>query len=217
MKVEFEENTCQKSLLLVKLSQNEIGERFIGTDLRVNKDIRSANVRLITEDGEQLGIFAISDALKKATEMGLDLVEIAPTADPPVCKVIDYGKFRYQQTKRDKVIKKSGSQAKLKEIKLKPNIDKHDLNTKISKAKDFIEKGYKVKFNCMFRGREIVFADNGREVLKKVIEALLEVAQVESEPRMYGKVLTMMIAPLGKDRKAKDKDKENKSVQSENK
>lgn len=183
--------------------------------MRVNKDIRSPKVRLITEDGDQLGIFTLPDALAKAQEMGLDLVEIAPKAEPPVCKVIDYGKFRYQQTKREKVIRKTGSQTKLKEIKVKPNIDTHDLNTKISKAKGFIEKGYKVKFNCMFRGREIVFVDNGREVLNKVCDALEDIAQVEADPKMYGRTLTMMLAPLGKDRKAKEKEKENKSAESE--
>lgn len=176
--------------------------------MRVNKDIRSPKVRLITEDGDQLGIFTLPDALAKANEMGLDLVEIAPKAEPPVCKVIDYGKFRYQQTKREKVIRKAGAQTKLKEIKVKPNIDTNDLNTKISKAKGFIEKGYKVKFNCMFRGREIVFVDNGREVLNKVCTALEAIAQVESAPKMYGRTLTMMLAPLGKDRKAKEKEKE---------
>ena len=185
--------------------------------MKVNKDIRSPKVRLITEEGDQLGIFTLPDALAKANEMGLDLVEIAPKAIPPVCKVIDYGKFRYQQTKREKIIRKSGAQTKLKEIKVKPNIDKNDLNTKIAKAKGFLQKGCKVKFNCMFRGREIVFADNGREVLSKVCNALEEVAQVESAPKMYGKVLTMMLAPRGKDRKVREKEKEKeiKSAESE--
>ena len=187
--------------------------------MRVNRDIRSAKVRLIAEDGEQLGVFTLHDALSKAEEMGLDLVEIAPKAEPPVCKVIDYGKLRYQQAKKEKIIRKSSAQTKLKEIKLKPNIDTNDLNTKISRARDFIEKGCKVKFSCMFRGREIVFIDNGREVLNKVCEALKDDAQIEAHPKMYGRTLSMMLAPFGKDRRAKDKekDKEKKGAESEDK
>lgn len=183
--------------------------------MKVNRDIRSPKVRLISEEGEQLGIFTLPDALAKAEELGMDLVEIAPNAAPPVCKVIDYGKFRYQQTKKEKSLKKSSTQTKLKEIKLKPNIDKNDLNTKITHAKEFVEKGYKVKFTCMFRGREIVFADHGREVLEKVAASLESIAQVEAKPKMYGKTLTMMLAPLGKDRRAKEKEKEKKSAQGE--
>ncbi len=188
---------------------------LLGIHLRVNRDIRSPKVRLVSEEGEQLGIFTLPDALAKAEEMGMDLVEIAPTAIPPVCKVIDYGKFRYQQTKKEKNLRKTSSQTKLKEIKLKPNIDKNDLNTKIAHAKEFIEKGYKVKFTCMFRGREIVFVDHGREVLKKVSSALEDIGQVEAEPKLYGKTLSMMIAPLGKDRKPKEKEKEKKSAEGE--
>ncbi len=183
--------------------------------MRVNRDIRSPKVRLVSEEGEQLGIFTLPDALAKAEELGMDLVEIAPKAVPPVCKVIDYGKFRYQQTKKEKNLKKTSSQTKLKEIKLKPNIDKNDLNTKITHAKEFIEKGYKVKFTCMFRGREIVFVDHGREVLDKVQKALETIAQVEAQPKLYGKTLSMLIAPLGKDRRPKEKEKEKKSAQGE--
>ena len=132
--------------------------------MRVNREIRALRVRLITEDGEQLGVFTLQDALMRAQTMGLDLVEIAPTAVPPVCKIIDYGKLKYQQTKREKMNRKAAHQTKIKEIKLKPNIDTHDLDVKIRHAREFIEKGCKVKFTCMFRGREIVFADNGRQI-----------------------------------------------------
>lgn len=181
--------------------------------MRVNRDIRAPKVRLIGEDGSQLGIFTLTDALAKAEGQGLDLVEIAPSAVPPVCKVIDYGKFRYQQTKREKNMRKSSTHTKLKEIKLKPNIDTNDLNTKIQKARGFLEKGHKVKFTCMFRGREIVFADNGKQILLKVIEELDGVAQVEAAPKMYGRVLSMMVAPVSKEKKAKEKEK--KSAESE--
>jgi translation initiation factor IF-3 len=162
-------------------------------------------VRLITEDGEQLGVFTLQDALAKAQEKGLDLVEIAPTATPPVCKIIDYGKLRYQQTKREKLNRKASHQTKVKEIKLKPNIDKHDLDTKIKHAREFVEKGCKVKFTCMFRGREIVFADNGKQVLTTIIEALEDVAQPESPPKMFGKSLMMLLVPSTKEKKIKEK------------
>lgn len=180
--------------------------------MKVNREIRSPKVRLIGVDGEQLGVFGLQDALSKAQLVGLDLVEIAPTADPPVCKIIDYGKFRFQQTKRDKLNRKAAHQTKIKEIKLKPNIDQHDLEVKIRKAEEFLEKGCKVKFTCMFRGREIVFADNGKAVLDRVCENLGGVAVVESAPKMMGRTLTLMLAPSGKEKKQKEK----KSAESEN-
>jgi len=160
-------------------------------------------VRLVTEDGGQLGIFSIQDALSKAHEMGLDLVEIAPQASPPVCKIIDYGKFRYQITKREKESKKATHQTKIKEVKFKPNIDKHDLEVKIKRAREFIEKGFKVKFTCMFRGREIVFVENGRVIFNTVQEAIKDIAVAESPAKMFGKTLSMLVAPLSKERKQK--------------
>lgn len=172
--------------------------------MKVNREIRALKVRLVTEDGEQLGIFSIQDAQSKAYEMGLDLVEIAPQAVPPVCKIIDYGKFRYQLTKREKETKKATHQTKIKEVKFKPNIDKHDLEVKIKRAREFIEKGFKVKFTCMFRGREIVFVDNSKVIFDTVFEALKDIAATESPAKMFGKTLTMMVAPLSKDRKQKE-------------
>ena len=160
-------------------------------------------MRLVTEDGGQLGIFSIQDALSKAHEMGLDLVEIAPQASPPVCKIIDYGKFRYQITKREKESKKATHQTKIKEVKFKPNIDKHDLEVKIKRAREFIEKGFKVKFTCMFRGREIVFVENGRVIFNTVQEAIKDIAVAESPAKMFGKTLSMLVAPLSKERKQK--------------
>ena len=180
--------------------------------MKVNREIRALKVRVVTEKGEQLGVFSLQDALSKAQEMGLDLVEIAPKAAPPVCKIIDYGKFRYQQTKREKTNKKATHQTKVKEIKLKPNIDTHDLEIKTKRAIDFVEKGYKVKFTCMFRGREIVFKENGMQVLEKICSSLEEVAQVEAPPKMYGRTLSMLVSPLAKEKKQKEKD----SAQSEN-
>lgn len=170
---------------------------------------------MITEDGEQLGVFSVPEALTKAQEMGLDLVEIAPQANPPVCKIIDYGKFKYQQTKREKITRKGSTQTKLKEIKFKPNIDSHDLEVKIKHAREFIEKGCKVKFTCMFRGREIVFADGGKQIFEQVIQSVSDIATIESPPRMLGKTLSMMIAPQAKKQPA-PKEKEKKSAESEN-
>ena len=177
-------------------------------NLRVNRDIRSPKVRLVTEDGEQFGVVSLQDALTKAQEMGLDLVEIAPKADPPVCKIIDYGKFRYQITKREKISRKASHQTKQKEVKFKPNIDTHDLEVKMNRAKDFIEKGFKVKFTCMFRGREIVFVDNAKKIFEKICEELKEVGVAEAPAKMFGRTLTMMIAPSKKGEKgAKGEDK----------
>ena len=182
--------------------------------MRVNREIRALRVRLITEDGEQLGVFTLQDALMRAQTMGLDLVEIAPTAVPPVCKIIDYGKLKYQQTKREKMNRKAAHQTKIKEIKLKPNIDTHDLDVKIRHAREFIEKGCKVKFTCMFRGREIVFADNGRQVLATIAKALEDVASAEAPPKLFGRSLLMMLVPGAKEKKLKEKKSE--QSQSEN-
>lgn len=176
-----------------------IKQRMAGIDiLRVNRDVRALKVRVITEKGEQLGVMSSREALEKAMEMGLDLVEIAPNANPPVCKIIDYGKFRYQQTKKEKESKKAQHLVKIKEIKVKPNIDKHDLGTKITHAREFIEKGFKVRFTCTFRGREIMFADIGKEVIASICTALADVATPESPPKLLGKNLSLILAPGAK-------------------
>jgi len=166
--------------------------------LRVNRDVRAPRVRVITEKGEQLGVMSSREALERAVEMGLDLVEIAPNADPPVCKIIDYGKLRYQQTKKEKESKKAQHQVKIKELKIKPNIDKHDLGIKINHARDFLEKGFKVRFTCTFRGREIVFADIGREVIETVCRALEDVSSIEAAPKLMGKNMSVTLAPGAK-------------------
>lgn len=140
-------------------------------------------VRVITHTGEQLGILTIHEAMDKAKEAGLDLVEIVPTAVPPVCKIIDYGKFRYDQTKREKESKKSQHQVKVKELKFSPNISEHDLDVKVRQAKEFLEKGNKVKFTCLFRGREMMHQDLGHKLFSKVMETLEELCVVESAPQ----------------------------------
>ena len=117
--------------------------------MKVNRDIKALRVRVISEEGKQMGIYLTSEAVRKAEELSLDLVEISPKADPPVCKIIDYGKFCYQQTKREKDQKKGSVQGKVKEVKFKPNIDTHDLQVKVKRAREFLEKGHKVKFTCI--------------------------------------------------------------------
>lgn len=164
-------------------------------NLRINRQIRAPKVRVIGPDGSQVGILAIRDALVKAQEANLDLVEIAPNAQPPVCKIIDYGKYRYDQTKREKESKKSQHQVKVKEIKLKPNIDEHDFQTKLKKAYQFLEKGNKVKITCMFRGREMAHPELGLKVVQRFCDGLKDVAQVEAPAKYMGRNLISVLAP----------------------
>jgi len=166
--------------------------------LKINKQIRAPKVRVIDSEGNQLGILGILEAIQMAESAGLDLVEIAPTAAPPVCKIIDYGKFRYQQTKKEKESKKAQHQSKLKEIKMKPNIDDHDFQVKLKKARGFIEDGDKVKVTCVFRGREILHSEIGQSVVSRFSEGLQDIASAESPAKMFGKTLSLVLAPTGK-------------------
>ena len=163
--------------------------------MRTNREIRAPKVRVISSTGEQIGILTPREAIQKAEDEGLDLVEIAPNATPPVCKIIDYGKFRYDQTKREKESKKASHQIKVKEVKVKPNINEHDLQTKMRHAKDFLEKGNKVKVSCMFRGREMAHKDIGERLVRKIVEDLKEVAVCETPMKMFGRFLTVVLAP----------------------
>lgn len=165
-------------------------------NLRINRQIRAARVRLIDAEGKQLGVVPIREAFAIADEAGLDLIEIAPNADPPVCKVMDYGKFRYDQTKRDKDNKKAQHQIKVKEIKLKLNIDEHDFLTKERQARGFLEKGNKVKISCYFRGREMAYPDQGEKVVQRMCDDLKEVGEPESDLKLLGRSLIVILAPL---------------------
>lgn len=167
-------------------------------DLRVNRQIRVPKVRVVGADGSQLGVLQTRDAQALAQEQGLDLVEVAPNAVPPVCKIIDYGKFRYDQTKKEKESKKAQHQVKIKEIKVKPNIDDHDLMTKMRHARGFLDEGNKVKVTCMFRGREMAYPENGRKVIERVIETLADVSAVEASAKMMGRSLFCVLAPASK-------------------
>ena len=160
----------------------------------INEQIRDREVRLIGADGEQLGIVSSREAQKIADEAGLDLVKIAPNAKPPVCKVIDYGKYRYEQARREKEAKKKQKTIELKEIRLSPNIDTNDLNTKINSAKKFIEKGNKVKVTLRFRGREMAHMNQSKYILDDFAEALADVAVVEKAPKIEGRSIGMVLA-----------------------
>lgn len=167
----------------------------MGVSLKINKQIRAMKVRVIGFDGQQLGILSLKEALDLAKEEDLDLVEVAPNAEPPVCKVMDYGKYRYDATKREKDNKKAQHQVRVKEVKLKPNIDENDFLTKLKQAKSFIEKGNKVKITCSFRGRELAYPELGRRVVLKMSEGLQEVGNLESEPVLMGRSLICVVAP----------------------
>ena len=158
-------------------------------------------MRVIDSDGSQVGILPLSEAIMKAEGAGLDLVEISPAADPPVCKIIDYGKYRYQQTKKEKEQKKTQHQIKVKEIKLKPNTSEHDLTTKIKHAREFIVKGNKVKVTCMFRGREMAHPEFGQKVIERICNDLSDIATPESSAKLFGRNLMVVLAPGGKKEK----------------
>lgn len=151
---------------------------------------------MIDTDGKQLGILPISKALQIADEKGLDLVEIAPQAKPPVCKIIDFGKFQYEQQKRDKLQKKKQHVTILKEIRLHPNTDTHDFNFKARHAENFIKDGNKVKVSVIFKGRELAYKDHGKELLIKFVERLKDVAKVENEIKFEGRTMHTILTPL---------------------
>ena len=162
-------------------------------DFMINEQIRDKEVRLLGEEGEQLGIMSAKEAQKLAEEAGLDLVKIAPTAKPPVCRIVDYGKFRYEQARREKEAKKKQRTIEVKEIRMSPNIDTNDLNTKVSAARKFLQKGDRVKVTLRFRGRELAHMSSSKYILDDFAEALSDVAQVEKAPKVEGRSMTMFL------------------------
>lgn len=160
----------------------------------INEQIRDREVRVIGEDGEQLGVMSSKEAMRLAEEAGVDLVKIAPTAKPPVCKIVDYGKFKYEQTRKEKEARKKQKVIDVKEIRLSPNIDTNDLNTKINAARKFLSKGDKVKVTLRFRGREMAHMQNSKHILVGFGESLSDIAVVEKEPRVEGRSMTMFFA-----------------------
>jgi len=162
--------------------------------LNINEEIKAVQVRLI-EEGRQLGILPLNEALAIAAKAGLDLVEIAPNADPPVCRVMDYGKYRYQQSKKLQDARKSQTTIQIKEIRLRPKTEEHDLEVKIRHIKKFLQQNDKVKITMMFRGREIAYSDLGRKIMETIRDALDEVGAVEMQPKLEGRNMIMIVVP----------------------
>ncbi len=162
---------------------------------RINEKIRADNVRLIGPDGEQVGIVTIREALAFADRLNLDLVEVAAMANPPVCKVMDYGKYRYEQEQKAKEARKRQTTISIKEIKLRPKIDDHDFEIKKGHVERFLKKGDKVKLTIMFRGRELMHPHLGERLLRRMAEDLTELGDVESQPNLDGRNMVMMLAP----------------------
>jgi translation initiation factor IF-3 len=152
-------------------------------------------VRVIADDGEQLGIITTQEALAIAMERGLDLVEVAPNADPPVCRIMDFGKFKYQQQKKQQEARKKQTVIQIKEIKVRPKTDEHDYQTKLKHIRRFLEEGDRVKVSVFFRGREVVHKDRGANILARIVVDLGETAKTEQEPRFEGRTMNMMLAP----------------------
>ncbi|HCB37082.1 MAG TPA: translation initiation factor IF-3, partial [Acidimicrobiaceae bacterium] len=161
----------------------------------MNEDIRTAEVRLVAPDGEQIGIKSLPEALEFARNLDLDLVEVAPGADPPVCRVMDYGKYRYEAAQRAKESRRKSSHAALKEMKYRPKIGRGDFDTKTSKVAGFLEEGHKVKITIMFRGREVFHPELGSEILERVADTVVEIGKVDQFPKLDGRNMTMVLSP----------------------
>ena len=159
----------------------------------MNERIRVREIRVVGDDGEQFGVMSTRDALALAAEKELDLVEISPNATPPVCKIIDYGKYRYEQARKEKEAKKKQKTIEIKEVRLSPNIDENDLNTKVNAARKFIEKGNKVKVTLRFRGREMAHVQSSKQILDVFSERMADVAVVDKAPKMEGRSMTMFL------------------------
>jgi len=190
--------------LLDQVTQTSGGECLISTqEPRLNEDIRISRCRLISAEGTQLGIFSIEDAQRYADEEGYDLVEIAPDADPPVCRVMDYGKYKYEQAIKAKAARKKQTKAEIKEMKFRPKIDKGDYETKKKHILRFLDGGAKVKVTIMFRGREMAHPEIGLNILEKLSEDLTGKAIIENQPKLEGRNMFMLIAPPKKQQATK--------------
>jgi translation initiation factor IF-3 len=172
------------------------GRSLIAKDLRINERIRVREVLIIDDEGQKLGVMPIYDALNMARERGLDLVEVAPNANPPVCRILDYGKFKYEQSKKERDARKHQHQAQLREVRFKPKIGTHDIDFKTKVVQKLLQDGDKVKVSVMFRGREITHPEIGRGLLMRVQENLKDVAVVERQPSMEGRFMNMYLAPV---------------------
>ncbi|MBM4103096.1 MAG: translation initiation factor IF-3 [Planctomycetes bacterium] len=169
----------------------------MGTEgFRINEKIRVSPVRLIDESNAQIGVVAVQEALDRAREAGLDLVEVSPNSEPPVCRIMDYGKFLYQQKRKAKLSQKKQHVMTLKEIRMRPKIGNHDRDIKIKHAAEFLERGDKVQFTMMFRGREMMYVDHANEVMKEIVQTLQEIARVERPAELLGKRMNMILVPV---------------------
>lgn len=162
-------------------------------EMRVNEDIKSHKVRLVDSDSEQVGIVDIREARERADDRGMDLVEVAPNADPPVVKIMDYGKYLYEQKKKEKEAKKKQHTIEVKEVRFRPQIEEHDFNTKVGHIRRFLEGGDKIKVTVFFRGREMEYQQFGRELLDRVIEKTEDIAKVDKPPSMEGRQMVMYL------------------------
>lgn len=167
----------------------------INKDLRVNERIRVRECRLIGDEGQQLGIVSTRDALAMAREKGLDLIEVAPTANPPVCRIMDYGKYKYDQGKREREARKKQHVTEVKGIRLKPDTDEHDFQFKLKHVLRFLKEGDKVKITVIFRSREITHPEFAKRQLDRIVEAASDIAVVEKAPGMEGRTMTMILSP----------------------
>jgi len=176
--------------------------------IRVNEEIRADKVRVVDENGKQVGIMILEEAIRMARSRGYDLVEVAPNANPPVCKFINYDKYRYELAKKEKEARKKQVVMKIKEIRMTYNIDTHDLNVKKKKIREFLEDGDKVKVGIFIRGREMVHLDKAEEILNSIAEEMKDIGYVEKRPSMEGKRYTMVLHPLKqKDREQRQKER----------
>ena len=184
--------------------------------IRINGKIRAREVRVIAIDGKQLGVMPLNDAINLARQNAVDLVEIAPNAVPPVCRVVDFGKFRYEQAKKDKESKKHQHASTVKEVQLSPRIDPHDLGVKVGHAIDFLCEDMKVKVALRFRGREMAHTDVGFEVVKKFIAELEAFGHPDFAPKLVGRGISLMISPLPRNKRAKNPRQEEESAETNN-
>lgn len=174
-----------------------------GKRLRVNDQVRISPVRLIDDNNDQVGVISLDDAKQRARDAGLDLVEVSPNSTPPVCRVMDYGKWKYAQRKKEQKAKAHAKQSELKGMRLRPKVDDHDLMIKVNKARTFLEDGDKVQFTMLFRGREMAHQNLGMQKMRDVAETLADISKVEAFPKMQGRRMTMVLSPDSKGGKGK--------------
>ena len=169
----------------------------IAKEVAINWDIRAPEVRVIDPDGKQVGVLSVKEAIRIAEERGLDLVEVAPNSQPPVCRIMNYGKYKYQQSKRTQEARKHQTVIRIKEVKVRPRTEEHDFQFKLRHVKRFLDEGNKVKISILFRGREIAHPEFGKEVLNRFIEGVKDVMVIEQSPRLEGRNMVMIMAPKG--------------------